>query len=403
MENRARTERREGGETPPSLARRRRRSPAEPVGGTREPGPTAAQGYCTGCGARVSVREGRCLLGHPVVADATTRRSSGRHAAPASTRPREHAATPAPESSPTPPPAPSRSTPPLLDPRRGSTPATPTTGLIATLWEATDPAGPVEGWTLSDDASVTVARGEVGHRRTRRGVVGIVILLVGAVVAVASTLPARQLEQQAEALSAGFESLHATLASLGPVAEDLSDGTLAEPSSASLAAARLADEARTLFTLTEQSDDEGARLRGADSATRAGTLATSVADTVAYNGLIATLLDAPELPVAVDPSDVPSVVADVAWWVTNAASVAESLPDSDPITKEDARSFAAWLDTWQPAYLDGITAGDVAAATNERTRLLSRIDELARGWKETVAATGDAALTEIAALTDQPD
>lgn len=401
------TKRRARGEAPPPLPRRRRRS-ADPVGGEREPGRTAAQGYCTGCEARVSVREGRCLLGHPVVPEPTSRRSPGRHAAPAGIR--EQPPATAPESSPPspppapfPPPAPRLATPSLQGPRRDATAATPTTGLIATLWDAAAPAGPVEGWVLSDDASVTVAQGEVGHRRRRRLVVGIAVLLVGAVAAAVATLPARRIEEQTQALNAGFASLDAALASLAPVAEDLSDGNVADPSSASLAAARLAEEARTLFTLTEESDDGGVRLRGSEAATRAGNLAASVADTVAYDGVMTALLDTPELPVAVDPSDVPSVVADVAWWVTNAASVAESLPESAASTNDDVRSFAAWLETWQPAYLDAITAGDVTAATNERARLRSRIDELAGRWEETVSAAGEAALAEIAALVRQPD
>lgn len=373
------------------------------------------QGYCTGCSARVTVRDGRCLLGHPV--DPTTMsRAHGRHtsgslppsfpgdagAAPVAT-PRYAPGRAAPD----PRPAPSTASPSTVGSAApGTLPAVsetnPTTELVAALWEATGPLEPVSGWVMSSDASSTVAAGEKRRRRARRLAATVLVAVVVATAAVASGAPARRAARQEAALAGGREAVAAAAADLAPVVEDLADGEIADPSATSLAAARLASAARDLYSAADGIDDEDARRRAGADADRATALATRLTDTVAYDGILAAALASPDLPVAVDPADVPPVVADVAWWVTSVASLAESLPDGAGLvaTKEGLRGFADWLDTWQASYLDGITSGDAATATTERTRLRARIESLRADWAETVAES--AALADEA-MAAQPD
>lgn len=372
-------------------------------------------GYCTGCSARVTVREGTCLLGHPV--DSSTirfdsgRRISTRRTHVKKSRRTSHSAAPAPEPKPAPPPRPAvsaqetrpaRPTPPA-EKRKApaavvSTSISPTSELVAKLWHQGGESVAVENWKPQEVA--------LDDRKARPA--RVIALMVAITLATGAawwatigreTIAASQIS----AVKAEGRSLEAALAGIEYIRNDMADGRVDDRTTAAMALAALDRHARSLFTAAGELPGDGSsttRLLAVDAAQAALELESFIGDTAAYQTGFEVAASLPEFPVAAALEDVPSVAGDTAWWIAEFREAVSALPTAEGLDahRDAGVALAAALDAWQVGYLDALAGGDPVAAESALTALETQLNALETQLAERVTAVATLAGAELTEL-----
>ncbi len=369
----------------------------------RSGGPTTERrlvphGYCTGCDARVTVREGSCLLGHPIESS-TIRFDSGRRV---STR-RNHVKTSRRTAHPPtehPPASPMRARPISARPAV-ATAIAPTSEMVARLWTQTAEMSAVEDWRPGEVA--------LNDRKARPARV-IALLLAIAVAGGAAwwttvgreTVAAGQLSN----VRAEARSLEAALSGVEFVTSDMADGRVDDRTTAALALAALDRHARALFQAAGGlPDGEGsmARLKAIDASETALGVASLIGNTAAYQTGFEVAAKLPAFPTTAPLEDIPSVATDTAWWIAEFRQAVSSLPATDGLVdhRTSSDTLAQSLDAWQRGYLDALAAGDGPSAEASLKSLSDGIGALQLQLTGLVKQTSASAQAMVAGLTEE--
>ena len=360
------------------------------------------QAYCTECDATVTVRDGHCLLGHPVESTLEPRRR-GRHAAKGSrrrSRPRRRASPP-PPTTPIPPPRPV-SPAPAPPPPPSPTTLDPTRDLVAVLWERE--TGPeIPAWDDSEPAPP-----QLPPRRLRRSLVVVPILLLGAVAAgwwYLTDLGVRNVDEARAAVADAASQLEVLATELAGELTSLPEANADPRRRAALvtglaaldaAARRLFDAAAALPA--DLDDPDRTRLRASELARRTFTVGDEISSSLAIAAALTPVAEGPHLPTSVPAESIPDLAADVAWWITRVETTAPELPETprwEPLGAAMG-DLLARLARLQEEYLGALRNGDPA----EASRAVEAVDTARRGvlsvLDETLDGTGREMATELA-------
>jgi hypothetical protein len=385
-------------------------------------------GYCTECQAQVTVRDGQCLLDHPV--DPTTieetsgrrlrtnaRRRRGAHSVrlvDTTVPPPRHAGgsvallertefvVEVPPITPEPPTdIPSR--PEALYRPVTDTDTLSLTGLLVEeLWNLS-PDDDIEGWTPGE-MDPTLVRSGV---RTRRVVaVGALVLLALAVGWRVLTWGDSQAAESLTAVSDGSAAVAANVTALGPVVADISDGTVSDPLAASAALARLDESARGLFAaagdLSTGEDLTPVREMAIGQAAGALDLAAVLSESIAYSAAVELITRPVELPSETDIDGLAIVTERITGWVGNFVNGVATLPGNDLTDTHRAAlgDLAGSLPEWQAAYLDALRARDAERAAEHVAQLETQITFVRNSWTGVAGGVAEWAGDRIAALGD---
>ncbi|HSJ26766.1 MAG TPA: hypothetical protein VLB67_01050 [Acidimicrobiia bacterium] len=384
-------------------------------------------GYCTECQAQVTVRDGQCLLDHPVD-PSTIEETSGRRLR-TSARRRRGTHTVHREDTVVPPPpthvggsvALLERTEFVIDPPR-LPPDAPTdvptrpealyrpvtdtdtlslTGLLVEeLWNLS-PDDDIEGWTPGE-MDPTLIRSGVRMRKVVA--IGALMLLTLAIGWRVLTWGDGQTTESLAAVSDGSITVAANVAALDPVVDDIADGTLSDPLAASSALGRLDESARTLFSAAgDLPTDEGlAQVREQTIGQAAGALelATVLSESIAYSAAVELITRPVELPAETDIDGLTDVTERVTGWVGNFVNGVATLPGNDLTDTHRAalRDLASSLPEWQAAYLDALRARDAERAAEHAAQLETQTTFVRNSWAGVAAGIAEWANERIAAL-----
>ncbi len=374
-------------------------------------------GYCTGCHARVTVRDGNCLLGHPI--DTSTirfdsgRRRNGRRSHAKQSRRTSHRPKPEPQATTVeeaPDPTPTQSQParpqrPARAERRHpsstsviSASISPTSELVAHLWTNAGEATAVENWRPQEVA--------LDDRKTRPARVTILLIAISVATVAAwwTTIGQEAFAAgQASSVRAEGRSLEAALAGIEFVAQDMADGRVDDRTTAAMALAALDRHARALFDAASDLPADGSsltRLLAVEAAEGALEVERIIGDTTAYQTGFETVSQLPEFPSAVALEDVPSVAGDTSWWIAEFREAVAALPTASGLAAhhDSAAALAVALDGWQTTYLDALAAGDQSAAEAQLTVLSDNLAMLRQQLGERLTDVSTTAVSGLKAL-----
>jgi len=351
-------------------------------------------GHCTECQARVTVRNGRCLLGHRIdpatIANtrgrrlATKQRSAHdpvkRHRKPQAV---SDLASMAPDQAHRPP----IFAQPTSSPVNGEASSLAPTGtLVMELWQSGGEALPIEGWEIGgfDEDRRSATRWLVRGAFTLALVAGLLALIW-----YVAGWRGLQLQAGTEAVTEVATDLDQASDELAGVIEDLGDGRIDNPGLAATAVGNVNATARALFdTAAELPTDSSLRGATLTVAQQALDIESAIGDAVAYGTAFSLVAEPPEFHTPDSQEDIPTIAAGIAWWVGRFVDGAASLP-KHPLLDEHRLSvsaFAGTLESWQASYLDALRRGDAEAAEKYRIELESGLDSLVEAW---ASAAGD--------------
>lgn len=342
-------------------------------------------GYCTGCQARVTVQQGRCLLGHPV--DLTTLSSSRGHRV-ASKRRTNHShrsrQVPVPEfvqsgrfseypfeveSKPTPV---QYRRPRILqtqklaqvdltgdDPafvgqsrhHRGLEALAPTRSFVQDMWNTTTDDD-FFAYTI-DEEPLPFMKIEKKHRRTPLFVAALMLVGAALVVSHDGSAPIKRLDE-------AFGLLSRTAVELAVPVGDFSDGSVDDPVTAPLVAVDLDVAARQILTAAAELPQEHAlRTPAVDKANQAISLKNLITDLIAYDTLARSALLPIDLPASPTIAELPLLSAEISSWTLGISEALTRLPENDSLAEDRAAmmQFLVALETWQHSYLDAVRDG----------------------------------------------
>jgi len=380
-------------------------------------------GYCTECQARVTVRNGQCLLDH-VVDLATIEETSGRRLrsdaprrrgthGPRRTSPPPRRTLPSVGLDPAPlggglavldrdidPLSPAPMPPPMPRPVTDADTLSITGLLVEELWNL-GPDEDILGWT-PNELDTTLVQSGVRKRK---------VAAIGALVVVALLLGWRALTWESARAAESIEAV--TVASAGvvdavvvldPLIEDLADGSVENPLGASTALAGLDDSARRLFGVAGDMPDDAdmapIREQAIGQSGGALTLGTMLSESVAYASAVQLITRPIELPAETDIDGLTAVTQQVTAWVNEFSSGVGALPGNDLTdTHRMALSdLAASLPDWQASYLDSLRARDAESAAGHVAELETQIGFVRSSWTGTAASIADWARERVAEL-----
>lgn len=363
-------------------------------------------GYCTGCQARVTVQQGRCLLGHPV--DATTisntrgRRAVQNRAAQvgATQSPTAQSGTvqtrrltvsrhmrnqPAPEMV-----SPSGFPPIPADPQPGPTPIhyrrprvlatetiaqidltedaplviladapqprrfevlAPTGSLIERLWLQETP----EIFLDYQLEAETIELPEWDRRRFFKP-----LAALAAMVALTVFIIGNDGSKPVQRLDAAFGVLAQTVSELAAPLADFADGVVDDSLSGPLVGADLDRAAKEiLVAAAELPVNHPLRKPAIDKAQKAVALQRAVADTIAYDTLSRSTLSTIRLPSSPTVADLPLLTEEVSLWSQSIKQRLNRLPNN-PALETDREAMMKLLNDlalWETTYLDAVRDG----------------------------------------------
>jgi hypothetical protein len=382
-------------------------------------------GYCTECRAQVTVRDGQCLLDHPIDPAtieetpgrrlrASARRRRGTHVPPVlpSVVRRELPSVdlePAPAGGvallereepavtrhPLAPPPPTR----LSEP--ADTGNLSLTGLLVEeLWNLS-PDEDILGWAPEELDSTLVNSGLRVRKILLLSTVALIVVLAGWRVL---TWDGTRLAESMDAVTENSSRLVDDVEGLrGPVA-DLADGAVADPLAASAALARLDESARTMFAAVGDlpADEEIAPIReqAVTQASGALELGSILSEAVAYSAAVQLITRPVDLPTETDIDGLPSVTGAVTGWVGNFISGVSTLPGND-FTDTHRSALSALADSlsdWQAAYLDSLRGRDPERASARIDELETQIRFVRESWSTAAASISEWADQRIETL-----
>lgn len=369
----------------------------------------------------MTVRNGLCLLDHPV--DTSTLDSTpGRRLAADARRRRGHRRpTPGPAVVDLrPPPAPSvaagavavleREASPMRAVHRPLPPPPDTvttdtlsiTGLLVEeLWNLS-PDEDIADWAPSEMDDNLVSNEIRVRKVVALSVVALMVVVTGWRVL---TWDSARAAEAIIAVETASERLAATVGLVTPTITDISDGSVADPLGASTTLAELDTAARDLFTAAGDLpvDAEAAPVREAAvaQASDALELKARLAEAVAYGSAVELLTRPIDLPTETDIDGLAEVTERLATWTGDFTSGVGTLPSNELTDTHLAAltALAGSLPDWQSSYLDSLRARDPERASTHVAQLEDQIRFVRDSWAETARSIGDWAAARAETLT----
>jgi len=370
-------------------------------------------GYCTGCEARVTVRDGECLLGHSVdpatIAHSRGHRIAGggstgpvgllertvekvektveRPAEPGRRRGRSRRtfttspapARPAPAEPPGQPPRPARG--PTVDRGgwEGLIEVNPTTETILDMWDSGETT-PLDSWEIGEVLDAPP------HRHLARWVAG--ILVATAVTALWLSISALTARSDARRLD-----LHQSTVELADLIGSLSVDNAAE----------LVDDidsaGRRLFSDADELPlGDPDRALAIDAAGQALGSLGDVSDALAYRSAVDAVVGRPPLPGGGDPAQLPAATELLTGWRVALEAVLAEVPATTAFETHRATvdAYLSTIDDTQATYLDAVRVSDPTVATSA----LVDLDQAVRGMIESLPNAAAGAVSALAVTGD---